>query len=107
MLSVLATRPARTLPVTLAKKAPDDTGAGAEAVDEAAQKEQARAERAAAAAERERCAAFNDELGVAVVDSLSRVKVDERTVKILTAVIVAGELDRIGCAARATASRAG
>jgi hypothetical protein len=71
------------------------TGAAAEPVDEAAQKEQARAERAAAAAERERCAAFNDELGVAIVNSLSRVKVDDRTVKILTAVNVAGELDRI------------
>jgi hypothetical protein len=71
------------------------TGAVAEAVDEEAQKEQARAERAAAAAERERCAAFNDELGVVIVNSLSRVKVDDRTVKILTAVNVAGELDRI------------
>jgi hypothetical protein len=64
-------------------------------VDEDAQKEQARAEREAAAAERERCAVFNDELGVAVVNSLSRVKVDERTVKILTAINVAAELDRI------------
>jgi hypothetical protein len=73
----------------------DNTGAAAEAMDEEAQKEQARAERAAAAAERERCAAFNDELGVAIVTSLSRVKVDDRTVKILTAVNVAGELDRI------------
>jgi ParB/RepB/Spo0J family partition protein len=70
-------------------------GATAEAVDEEAQKEQARAERAAAAAERERCAAFNDELGVAIVNSLSCVKVDDRTVKILTAANVAGELDRI------------
>jgi hypothetical protein len=64
-------------------------------VDEQAQREQARAERAAAAAERERCALFNDELGVAIVNSLSRVKVDERMVKILTAINVAAELDRI------------
>jgi hypothetical protein len=70
------------------------SGAG-EVVDEAARKEQARAERAAAAAERERAAAFNDELGVAIVNSLSRVKVDDRVVKILTAINVASDLDSI------------
>jgi ParB/RepB/Spo0J family partition protein len=69
--------------------------AGGETVDEEAQREQARAERAAAAAERERAAAFNDELGAAIVNALSRVKVDERTVKILTAINIAAELDRI------------
>jgi len=75
----------------------DSTGqdAGERPGDEEAQRELARAQRAAAAADRERCAAFNDELGVAIVNSLSRVKVDERTVKILTAVNVASELDRI------------
>jgi hypothetical protein len=79
--------------------ATDDAGIEArgpsEVVDEEMQREQASAERAAAAAERERCAVFNDELGVAIVNSLSRVKVDERTVKILTAINVAAELDRI------------
>jgi hypothetical protein len=70
-------------------------GAAAEAVDGEAQREQARAQRAVAAVERERCAVFNDEFGVAIVNSLSRVTVDDRTVKIVTAVNVAGELDRI------------
>jgi hypothetical protein len=72
-----------------------EAGDRSQAVDEQAQQEQARAERAAAAAERKRCALSNDELGVAIVNSLSRVKVDERTVKILTAINVAAELDRI------------
>jgi ParB/RepB/Spo0J family partition protein len=64
-------------------------------VDEDAKRDLARAERAEAAAERERCALFNEQLGVAIVNSVSRVKVDERTVKILTAINVAAELDRI------------
>jgi ParB/RepB/Spo0J family partition protein len=64
-------------------------------VDEDAKRELARAERAEAAAERERCAVFNEQLGAAIVNSVSRVKVDERTVKILTAINVASELDRI------------
>ena len=59
------------------------------AVDEETRKEQARAERAAATAARERCATFNDELGTAIVNSLSPVKVDDRVVKILTAINVA------------------
>jgi hypothetical protein len=70
-------------------------GGDSVAVDEEARKEQARAERAAAAVERERCATFNEQLGVAIVNSLSRVKVDERVIKILTAINVAAELDRI------------
>jgi ParB/RepB/Spo0J family partition protein len=78
-----------------ARGAVADGGGESEAVDEEAQKERARAERQAAAAERERCAAFNDKLGVAIVNSLSRVKLDDRTVKILTAINVADELDRI------------
>jgi len=71
------------------------TSGGDEPVDEEARKEQARAERAAAAAARERAAVFNDELGVAIVNSLSRVKVDDRVVKILTAINVASNLDSI------------
>ena len=58
-------------------------------VDEQARKEQARAERAAAAAAREQAAVFNEQLGVAIVNSLSRVKVDDRVVKILTAINIA------------------
>jgi ParB/RepB/Spo0J family partition protein len=69
--------------------------AAAGAVDEDAKRELARAERAQAAVERERCAVFNEQLGVAIVNCVSRVKVDERTVKILTAINVACELDRI------------
>ena len=78
----------------------DSDDAGADADDSAAptaqqQREAARGERAAAAAHRERCAVFNEQLGVAIVNFLSRVKVDERTVKILTAINVAADLDRI------------
>ena len=77
--------------------AADDAGAagGGAAPSEEEQREAARAERAAAAAHREQCAVFNEQLGVAIVNSLSRVKVDERTVKILTAINVAADLDRI------------
>ena len=71
--------------------AADDTAA----LTEEQQREAARAERAAAAAHREQCAQFNEQLGAAIVNSLSRVKVDERTVKILTAINVAADLDRI------------
>jgi ParB/RepB/Spo0J family partition protein len=39
--------------------------------------------------------AFNDELGAAVVKSLSRLRVDERVVKVLAAVDLHGELDKI------------
>ncbi len=75
--------------------APTADEASDTAVDEAVRKEQARAERAAAVAAREQAAVFNEQLGVAVVNSLSRVKVDDRVVKILTAINVAGELDRL------------
>ena len=39
--------------------------------------------------------AFNDELGAAVVKSLGRLRVDERVVKILSAVDLHGDLDKI------------
>ena len=39
--------------------------------------------------------AFNDELGAAVVKSLSRLRVDERVLKVLAAVDLHGELDKI------------
>jgi hypothetical protein len=73
----------------------DANGAGGAGVDEDAVRELARQQRAAGAAAKEQAAVFNDELGVAITNSLSRVKVDERTVKILTAINVAAELDRI------------
>jgi hypothetical protein len=80
---------------------PDATAAGTvgpgadEGVDEQASRERARAERAAVAAARERAAVFNEQLGVAIVNSLSRVKVDDRVVKILTAINLASDLDRV------------
>lgn len=74
---------------------PGEAGNDGAPVDEAARKEQARAERAAAAAAREQAAVFNEQLGVAIVNSLSRVKVDDRVVKILTAINIASDLDRI------------
>jgi ParB/RepB/Spo0J family partition protein len=92
-----ATRSAAAAPSssTTGAHAGDAAGVGAAAPSEEQQREAARAERAAAAAHREQCAVFNEQLGVAIVNSLSRVKVDERTVKILTAINVAAELDRI------------
>ena len=80
---------------TAADDASGAAGAGDAAPSEEEQREAARAERAAAAAHREQCAVFNEQLGAAIVNSLSRVKVDERTVKILTAINVAADLDRI------------
>jgi len=85
-------------PGTGSSSASDDASGGAAenaALTEEQQREAARAERAAAAAHREECAVFNEQLGVAVVNSLSRVKVDERMVKILTAINVAADLDAI------------
>ena len=74
---------------------PGEAGSDGAPVDEQARKEQARAERAAAAAAREQAAVFNEQLGVVIVNSLSRVKVDDRVVKILTAINIASDLDRI------------
>ncbi|MDQ6805856.1 MAG: hypothetical protein M3065_13015 [Actinomycetota bacterium] len=51
-----------------------------------------RAEREAEREARERATVFNGDLGRAMYSSLSRVKVDERTLKILASVNVTGEL---------------
>ena len=67
-----------------------------EGVDREEAEREARARERAERLERQRKAvAFNDELGAAVVKTLSRVKVDERTVRILAAVDVHGELAEI------------
>jgi hypothetical protein len=50
---------------------------------------------AGSAGRQEEAIAFNDELGAAVVRSLSRLRVDERLVKILAAVDLHGELGKI------------
>jgi hypothetical protein len=57
--------------------------------------EQRRAERDARKHAQEQAVAFNTELGAAVVKSLSRLRVDERVVKILSAVDLHGELGKI------------
>jgi len=57
--------------------------------------ERRRAEREARKRAQEEATAYNDELGAAVVKSLSRLRVDERVIKILTAVDLHGELDKI------------
>jgi ParB/RepB/Spo0J family partition protein len=67
-------------------------GAEADAQAEREAQEARRAEREAEREARERATAFNGNLGRAVYSSLSRVKVDERTLKILSSVNVTGEL---------------
>jgi len=54
-----------------------------------------RAEREAERAAREQATAFNCELGRAIYSTLSRVKVDERTLKLLASVDVCGELGEL------------
>jgi ParB/RepB/Spo0J family partition protein len=67
-------------------------GAEADAQAERKAEDARRAEREAEREARERATAFNGDLGRAVYSSLSRVKVDERTLKILASVNVTGEL---------------
>lgn len=55
----------------------------------------AKAVREQARAEREAAIAYNEELGAAVVTRLSRLKVDERVIKILATVDLEGELSKI------------
>jgi ParB/RepB/Spo0J family partition protein len=69
-----------------------DSGGGADAEAEREAEEARRAEREAEREARERATAFNAELGRGVYHSLSRVKVDERALKILSSVNVTGEL---------------
>jgi ParB/RepB/Spo0J family partition protein len=70
----------------------DARGAEADAQAEREAQEARRAEREAEREARERATVFNGDLGRAVYSSLSRVKVDERTLKILASVNVTGEL---------------
>ena len=67
-------------------------GAEADARAEREAQEARRGEREAEREARERATVFNGDLGRAVYASLSRVKVDERTLKILASVNVTGEL---------------
>jgi ParB/RepB/Spo0J family partition protein len=67
-------------------------GAEADAHAEREAEEARRVEREAEREARERATVFNGDLGRAVYNSLSRVKVDERTLKILASVNVTGEL---------------
>jgi ParB/RepB/Spo0J family partition protein len=72
------------------------TAAGGGApLSEEEQAEQRRTQREADAEARRQAALFNDELGIAIVKTLSKTKVDERVVKILAAVDFDGELDKI------------
>lgn len=64
-------------------------------MSEEERKEQARAAREIELETRRAAFAYNDELGAAVFSQLSRVKIDERVVKILTAVDLEGDLARI------------
>jgi hypothetical protein len=61
----------------------------------AAHEEARRAERQAAAEARVAAEAHNDRLGAAILKTLSKVKIDTRVIRILTAVDLDGELDAI------------
>ncbi|HWT91620.1 MAG TPA: ParB/RepB/Spo0J family partition protein [Solirubrobacteraceae bacterium] len=71
------------------------TGAAPAPVDEEALKTQKREQRAADLAARAAAAARNDELGIALVKHLSKVKIDARVMKILTSVDLVGGLERL------------
>jgi ParB/RepB/Spo0J family partition protein len=62
---------------------------------EAARKEAARRERAEAKAAQEAAAARNEELGLALVKHLSKIKVDARVLKVLTCADVSAQLAKI------------
>jgi len=74
-----------------------DTNGGedAEPMSEEQVKEVRRLEREAEQEARRAAVAYNAELGAEVVKHLSRVKVDERAVKVLAAIDIGGELDAI------------
>lgn len=76
--------------------APTDSDGGPSAEErEAQQAAQRRAEREAEAQARRQAVAYNAELGAAVLKRLAKVRVDERALRILTAVDLHGELDQI------------
>lgn len=76
-----------------------DPGGSREAASEdeveAQQELRRRAEREAEQQARRQAVAYNTELGAAVLKRLARVRVDERALRILTAVDLHGELDKI------------
>ena len=71
------------------------TAGGSGPLSEEEQAEQRRAQREADAEARRQAALFNEELGIAIVKTLSKTKVDDRVVKVLAAVDFDGELDKI------------
>jgi ParB/RepB/Spo0J family partition protein len=74
---------------------PDDATGSSHELTEEELKEQRRHEREAQQEARQQAEARNAELGAAIVKHLSRVKVDDRVLKILTAIDVHGDLQRI------------
>ena len=58
-------------------------------------REQRRPQREADAEARRQASAYNDELGIAIVKTLSKTKVDERVVKVLAAVDFDGEFEKL------------
>lgn len=73
----------------------DVSSTGEPALSEEEVKEQRRREREAEQERRRQAAAYNLELGAAVLKHLARVKVDERIVKVLAAIDFSGELSQI------------
>jgi len=71
------------------------TGAAHEPLDEEAQREAARQQRAEEKAAREAAAVRNEELGLALVKHLSKVKVDDRVLQVLLAADVGSQLGKI------------
>ena len=73
----------------------DDEPAPDDPLDDEAQREAARQQRAEEKAAREAAATRNEELGLALVKHLSKVKVDDRVLKVITAADVGAGLGKI------------
>jgi hypothetical protein len=76
------------------------SAAGSEPQTEEQRKEERRLQRDADVEARRQATAYNEELGIAIVKTLSKTKVDERVVQILAAVDYDGEFDKIAMRAR-------
>ena len=76
-------------------EATGEPGAAEEPIDEEQQRETARQQRAEEKAAREAAAARNEELGLALVKHLSKVKVDDRVLKVLLASDLGSQLGKI------------
>jgi ParB/RepB/Spo0J family partition protein len=91
-------RAARKQRREMEQRSSDDAGSGVQAgepISEDEQKELRRREREAEQEARRQATAYNHELGVACAKQLSRIRVDDRVVKVLACVDLHGDLGKI------------